>query len=141
MDEFSTLPHSGGVDPMAAAGIAGIGILGFIIPIIFIVFQAVCYWKIFEKAGRPGWQGIIPVANLYFLTEMLGKPIWWFIVILLVPCANIVFIVMLNIELAKAFGKTTGYGILLTLFGIIFLPILAFGNAKFEGPAGTSTDF
>lgn len=140
MDEFSTLPHSGEMDPVL---MGGLGIMSFLPAIVFLVFTAVCYWKIFEKAGRPGWQGIIPVANLYFLTELVGKPVWWFIVILLVPCVNIVFIIMLNIELAKAFGKTTGFGILLTLFGIIFLPILAFGDAKYVGPAGgdNNSDF
>ncbi|MBL8005731.1 MAG: signal peptidase I [Candidatus Kapabacteria bacterium] len=128
------------MDPVA---MGGLGLMGFLPIILVVVLQAVCYWKLFEKAGRPGWQGIIPVANLYFLTELVGKPVWWFIVILLVPCVNIVFIIMLNIELAKAFGKTTGYGILLTLFSIIFLPILAFGDAKYVGPAGggNNSDF
>jgi len=132
MDEFSTIPNQG----MDAGMMAGLGIMSFLPIIALIVFQAVCYWKIFEKAGRPGWQGIIPIANMYFLTELVGKPLWWFIVILLVPCANIVFIILLNIELAKAFGKTTGFGIGLTLIGIVFLPILAFGDARYVGPAG-----
>jgi hypothetical protein len=100
--------------------------------VIVLVFAGM--WKAFVKAGQPGWAGIVPIYNLYILTLMARKPIWWFVVILLAPCANIVFAILLFIEIAKLFGKSPGFGVGLALLGFVFWPILGFGNAKYQGP-------
>ena len=98
-----------------------------------IVVTLVGMWKAFEKAGQPGWAGIVPIYNIYVLTLMAKKPTWWVIVILLVPCANIYFLILLFIEIAKLFGKDTGFGVGLALLGPVFWPILGFGDAKYSG--------
>ena len=67
-------------------------------------------WKIFVKAGKPGWAAIVPIYNLVVLLEIVGKPIWW-IVLFLIPCANIVAAVLVALGLAKSFGKETGFAI------------------------------
>ena len=69
------------------------------------------------------------------LVEIVGKPMWWAIMILIVPCANIVFAVMLYIELAKCFGKDVGYAIGMILLPFVFVPMLGFGDATYEGPS------
>ena len=89
--------------------------------------------KLFVKAGRPGWESIIPIYGLYILTcEIAKKPISIFI-LALVPCVQIIGLIVICIEVAKKFGKGTGYGIGMVLLGFIFIPMLGFGSAVYEG--------
>jgi hypothetical protein len=110
----------------------GVGVLLLYIAIIAIVFAS--FWKIFMKADKPGWAGIIPIYNFVVMLEIVGRPIWW-IILALIPFLNIIFLFVINVDLAKSFGKGTGFGIGLALLGIIFYPILAFGDAEYQGPA------
>jgi hypothetical protein len=89
-------------------------------------------WKVFEKAGKPGWAAIIPIYNLYILLQILGKPVWW-IILAFIPIVNIVIAIILGIALAEKFGKGAGFGVGLALLGFIFFPILGFGDAKYTG--------
>ena len=91
-------------------------------------------WKIYEKAGKPGWAGIVPIYNLFVLTEIVGRPILWF-VLCLIPCTFPVMIILLMIDLAKSFGKTAGYGIGLAFLPFVFAPMLGFGPDRYIGPA------
>jgi hypothetical protein len=106
-----------------------------VIYLIVIVVVIASWWKLFTKAGKPGWAAIIPIYNLIVLCEICGRPAWWVILILLVPCANIIFLILLYIDLAKSFGKDAVFAVGLILLGIVFLPILAFGDSKYVGPA------
>ncbi len=108
-------------------------------PILMVVYLivAVIYlaasWKIFVKAGRKGWEGIVPIYNIYILLKIVGKPSWW-LILYFIPLANIYATIVVSIALAKAFGKDTVYGILLLwLLSIIGYPLLAFGKAKYVG--------
>ena len=94
-------------------------------------------WKMFAKAGEPGWAILVPIYNIYVITKITGKPAWW-IVMLMIPIANIIFSYMLMTELAKVFGKGTGFGIGLWLVGFIFIPILGFGDAQYKAPAAAA---
>jgi hypothetical protein len=90
-------------------------------------------WKVFVKAGKPGWAAIIPIYNAIVLLQIVGRPGWWFL-LYLIPIVNIVISIMVMIELAKVFGKGTGFGIGLLLLSFIFIPILGFGDAEYQGP-------
>lgn len=90
-------------------------------------------WQAFAKAGKPGWAAIIPIYNVIVILEIAGKPIWW-IILLLIPCVNIIIILLVMLDVAKAYGKGAGFGIGLFLLGFIFWPILGFGDAKYVGP-------
>src|SRR4051812_16104754 len=80
-----------------------------IIPIIIIwVVMVIAHWKIYEKAGKPGWAAIVPIYNIIVLLEIVGKPVWW-ILLLLVPCVNIVFLVWMTNLLSKSFGQSEGF--------------------------------
>jgi hypothetical protein len=106
-----------------------------LIPIIIIVvIMVISHWKIFEKAGKPGWAAIIPIYNTIVLLEIVGKPVWW-ILLFLIPCVNIVFLVWTTNLLSKSFGQSEGFTVGLLLLGVIFYPILAFGNYKYLGPS------
>ncbi|AFM03079.1 hypothetical protein Fleli_0615 [Bernardetia litoralis DSM 6794] len=110
----------------------GIGIVGGIIYLAIIILMIASFWKIFEKAGKPGWASLIPIYNIIVILEIVNKPIWW-VVLFLIPIVNIVIAIIVYIELAKAFGKDTGFGIGLVLLGIVFFPMLAFGDAQYQG--------
>lgn len=107
-------------------------VLLFTVYLAAIVFIIASVWRVYEKAGKPGWAAILPIYNIIVLLEIVRKPLWW-IVLLLVPIANVVVLFILYIELAKAFGKTAGFGVGLTLLGFIFFPILGFGDARYRG--------
>jgi hypothetical protein len=113
--------------------LAGIGFIGWLFYIAVIVFAIVVQWKIFTKAGQPGWASIIPIYNIIVLLEIVGKP-WWYLLLMLIPIVNIVILIMVMIALAKVFGKDSGFAVGLILLSIIFMAILAFGDAKYLGP-------
>jgi Family of unknown function (DUF5684) len=92
-------------------------------------------WKIYQKAGQPGWASIIPFYNYIVGLRIVGRP-WWWLLLLLVPVVNVVIFIVLALDLAKSFGKGTGFGIGLILLWFIFLPILAFGSDHYVGPRG-----
>ena len=96
------------------------------------VFLIICQWKIYTKAGKPGWACLIPIYNIVVLLEIVKKPVWW-LVLLLIPIVNLVIAIIIMIELAKVFGKDGGFTVGLILLPYIFYPILAFGDAKYIG--------
>lgn len=108
----------------------GIGFVGGIIYLAIIIFYIYCGWKLYEKAGKPGWAAIVPIYNIIVLLEIIKKPLWW-IVLLFIPLVNFVVLILIYVELAKAFGKGTGFAVGLLLLSFIFYPILALGDAKY----------
>ncbi|MFC3561702.1 DUF5684 domain-containing protein [Pedobacter jamesrossensis] len=126
MNEYESYESSG-----IAAGI-GAGVI--IIYLAIIVVLIVGMWKVFEKAGKPGWAAIIPIYNLIILLEIVGKPMIW-ILWLLIPCVNIVFMVWLYNLVSKSFGKSEGFTVGMVIFPFIFWPLLGFGSAKYLGPS------
>ena len=109
-----------------------------LLTIIFSIFLLICRWKIFKKAGKEGWESIIPIYNIIILLEIVKKPYWW-IFLLLIPLYNIYVAIVINIRFAKFFGKDDSFGILLTFFNFIYEPILAFGESKYN-PNALSDD-
>ena len=109
-------------------------ILALLIALVLIVAM----WKVFTKAGQPGWASIIPIYNVYIWCKIVGRPGWW-VILLLIPFVNFIIAIILSIDLAKSFGKGVGFGLGLAFLGFIFWPILAFGSAQYQGPSvGTS---
>lgn len=106
--------------------------LSSLIGLAVAIFMIASVWKVFTKAGKPGWASIVPIYNLVVILEIAGKPLWWFI-LFLVPLVNIVVAFMTYISLAERFGKGAGFGIGLALLGPIFFPILGFGSAQYLG--------
>ena len=110
-------------------------VIGLVFAAIYfgvIILMLAGFWKVFSKAGKPGWAAIIPIYNLVILLEIAGKPLWW-IVLFFIPLANFVAAILVSIEVAKAFGKGAGFGLGLVFLGPIFYPILGFGSAECQG--------
>lgn len=99
--------------------------------IVMVLLYIVPMWLIFAKAGQPGWAAIVPIYNIYVMTQVARKPGWWVAIILLVPIANFVFLIMTYHGISVNFGKGAGFTIGLILLPIIFLPILGYGSAKY----------
>jgi hypothetical protein len=110
------------------------GPLFWIFYLAFTILMIAAWWKIFAKAGQPGWACIIPIYNLYVWCKIVGRP-WWWILLMLIPFVNFIILIILIIDLAKSFGKGVGFGIGLLLLAVIFFPILGFGSAQYQGPA------
>lgn len=109
-------------------------LIGFIYVAVLVLLIA-ANWKVYEKAGQPGWTSIIPIYNIYVLLKIAGKPGWWMI-LYLIPLVNIVFAIWTMNMVSKSFGKDEGFTIGLTLLSPVFLPILGFGSATYQGPYG-----
>ena len=97
----------------------------------FIVFIIASIWKVFTKAGQPGWAAIVPIYNYIIMCKIAQKPTWWTAIILLVPVVNIVFLIMLWHNIVIRFGKTAGFTVGVFLLGFVFVPILGFGSAEY----------
>ena len=108
--------------------------MGAFMLIYFVIFLVVIIslWKIFEKAGKPGWAAIIPIYNIIVLLEIIGKPIWW-IILLIIPVINIFVFFYVAHLLSKSFGKDVVMTILLFFLPFIGYPMLAFSDARYGG--------
>jgi len=112
------------------------GIFTCIISLISII----SYAKIFSKAGKPWWASIVPIYNIIVMLEIAKLPVWY-IALFFVPIANIYALFKINIEMAKKFGKGTGFGVGMTLLSVIFIPLLAFSDNKYEDSIVTAENF
>ncbi len=110
-----------------------------IVYLALLILMIVSQWKIYEKAGQPGWASIIPFYNIYILLKIVGKPGWW-LILLFIPLVNIVIGIWITNLLSKSFGKDVGFTLGLIFLSVIFYPILAFGDAQYIGPAGAGNN-
>ena len=116
------------------AGMAAYLALASLVSLFFVI----AWWRIFSKAGRPGWATLIPLYNLFVCTQIIKRPSWWMLLYcaILIPFVGrlmaLLLILLDSLRLAKVFRKSAGFGVGLALLSIIFLPILAFGGAKYD---------
>jgi hypothetical protein len=112
---------------------AGGAIAGVVLLIEFAIAVVVIagLWKIFTKAGKPGWAALIPIYNLVVMLEIVDKPIWW-LLLFLIPCVNVIMAILVAVELANRFGQGAGFAVGLILLPMIFYPILGFGSAQYR---------
>jgi hypothetical protein len=96
-----------------------------------VVLMIVSLWKVFEKAGEPGWAAIIPIYNVIVLLKIIGKP-WWWILLLLIPVVNIVLAVIMYHRVSRSFGQGVGFTLGLIILSFIFIPLLAFGEYSYS---------
>ncbi len=95
------------------------------------VFLLCSTWVVYNKAGYPGWACVVPIYNLYILIRIAKRPGWWFF-LMLIPLFNLIFFLMVTVDIAKAFGKGTAFGFGLGFLPFIFYPILALGESQYQ---------
>lgn len=109
--------------------------MSWLVLLIAFVMSIIGLWRVFEKTGQPGWAAIVPIYNMYILLKVVGRPAWW-IILLLIPFVNAIVLLVVSLDLAKAFGKSTLFGVVaLWLLGPIGYLILGFSDAKYTQPA------
>lgn len=151
-----------GVEPEAvapAAGIIGLFLplfLVFGIPLIVLSIIGIC--KVFKKAGRPAGFAFIPFYSTYVSFDIAGcKNMFWaylavtvinyicssiisysgsigaLICMLMCLIANVVISIIWNVKLAKAFGRSGGFGVGLFFLSPIFMMILGCSDNQYQG--------
>jgi len=115
------------------------GLLSALIGVVIGLIVLVALWRVFTKAGRPGWAALIPIYNVVVVLEIAGRP-WWWLVLLFIPIVNLVVSVVYAIDLAKSFGRGVGFGLGLAFLSGIFFMILGFGSARYRGPAARQAE-
>jgi hypothetical protein len=115
------------------------GLLGVVCFLIFVLVPVgiiiAALWKVYSKAGEPGWASIVPVYSNIVLLKITGRPIWW-IFLEFIPVVGMVIGIIQIFDLARCFGKEGGFAIGLLFLPFIFIPILGFGSAEYVGPDG-----
>lgn len=110
----------------------GAGGMVFMLVFFAIVGAALAgMWKVFSKAGQPGWAIFVPIYNLVCLAKIAGRPAWW-AALCFIPWLGLIPVAMLTWGVAKNFGKGAGFAVGLILAGPIFYPILGFGGAQYN---------
>jgi hypothetical protein len=101
---------------------------------LIAVVMLAAMWKVFTKAGKPGWACLIPIYNLIVLLQIAGKPGWW-VILFFIPIVSLVMSILMYVGLANRFGKGGGFAVGLVFLGPIFFAILGFGSAQYQGGA------
>jgi hypothetical protein len=101
------------------------------LPIAILMIASM--WRIFTKAGKPGWASIVPIYNLIVMLEIARKPVWW-IVLFFIPFVSFVMAIVVLASVANNFGKGGGFVVGMLFLPMIFYPILAFGDAQYIQP-------
>lgn len=133
-------------DDAASAAFLGAFLTGYLVFIVvFYLIVSFVLSKVFTKAGRPAWAAFVPIYNGWVMFEIAGKPGWWVLssfIPFIGPLIAFVLYIIVSLELAKRFGKSSTFGIVgLWLFSVIGYAILAFDDSKYqgEGTGATST--
>lgn len=105
--------------------------------IVVCALMCVTCWPIFTKAGEPGWKCLIPIYGAVVFMRIVGRP-WWWVLWLCVPVLGLIPALIVSLDLARVFGKGAGFGLGVALFGPVFMAILAFGKAEYQGTSGSS---
>jgi len=96
-----------------------VSFLAVIIQLAVVALFVWVFWRIFEKAGKPGWAAIIPIYNVIVMLEIVGRP-WWWLILLLIPVVNIVVGFLLALDMSRSFGHDLAFALGLFFLGIIF---------------------
>ncbi len=125
-------------DNTGLAGFLGAMFAVWIICMVIIIAMIVAQWKIFTKAGKPGWASLVPVYNFIVALEIIGRPMWW-LILTFIPGVNAIIGIIIAIDLAKSFGKQgTGWILGMIFASPIMMLILGFGDAQYVGPAAAA---
>lgn len=107
----------------------------FVVMFAIIICTVVGMWKAFEKAGEPGIACIVPIWNILVICKIAGKPAWW-VLLFFIPCVSFVVAILINLAVAKNYGKSELFGIGMAFIPMVFWPILGFGDARYVGYKG-----
>jgi hypothetical protein len=123
-------------NPYDGAAGAAVGVMMFVYLGLFVI-TVIGLWKVFEKAGKPGWAAIIPIYNIIVLLEIVGKPAWW-VILFLIPIVGFIMWIIVANQLSISFGQGIGITILLIFLSFVGFMVIGFGSARYLGPGGVA---
>lgn len=139
-------------------------ILGLIIIMIFFIFLVLYIigrWKLYQKAGKNGWEAIIPFYNDWIYVEISGLNWWWFLLVMATTISSLydslysddIFISLItslislfalfvcNYNISKKLHKDTAFAILMTIFPFILIPMIGLSDSyKFDNNVPVSNN-
>lgn len=120
-------------------------IILFVIVVALAVLVIASNCIIFKKAGEKWWKALIPLYNSWIETKITGLAWWWFPIFAVLtgfitsrggnyvyPMALVLVSFNYSYNMAKKFGKSNGFALLMTILPVIGLPMLAFGNSTYN---------
>lgn len=135
----------------SAAGAAGVLAALVLMIALWLVIMSVLgglmFYKVLEKGHQPAWAAFIPFYNFALLFKMSGKnPLLTLLMAgVIIPfVGGLIFLagwILLGMAVGKAFGKDTGFIVGLVLLGIVFYPIIGFGESRYLAPAAQPQGF
>jgi len=136
----TTISYPTTTTTVSSSTLTTILIIYYAVVLVLAVFLIVCLWKVFNKAGKPGWAAIVPIYNSFTILEIGDQNGWW-VLIAFIPFIGalilLVIYILAALEIAKRFGKGPLFAVFgLIIFSIIGWPMLAFGKAKYNDPSG-----
>ncbi len=102
--------------------------------LIFMLLVIAGLWKVYVKAGKPGWAAIIPIYNIWVLLQIVGRPAWW-IILFFIPFVNVIMSIVIAFDVAESFEHGIPFALGLVFFPYVFFLMLGFGDSKYAGPA------
>ena len=124
---FAQFPDQGQAQP----DLGPLPLIVLAVELVLIVLMIAGLWKVFDKAGQPGWAAIVPIYNIYILLKIVGRPGWW-LLLCLIPIVGLIIFIIIYYELAKVFGHGAGFFLDIFFLPFIFLPILGFGDSRYQ---------
>ena len=136
---------------VAGSIIAGLGVLAILIviilvPIVIVYLVAKC--KMYKKAGKNGWEAIVPFYSDWVYTEIAGVEWWWFIALIasnifsftsyngdqtisfnLTSVVGLFGAFVCNYNISKKLHKDVGFAVLMTIFPFVMIPIIGFSSS------------
>lgn len=123
------VPNLRGTSSLATEDI--VALIFVLVLLAVMILLVISIWKIFTKAGKPGWASLIPFYSTYVTCEIAGKE-GWYMLLFFIPIVNFFATCSVFDGLSKNFGRTTGFTLGLIFFPIIFIPILAFSKDEID---------
>ncbi len=88
--------------------------------------------RVFPKAGQPWWAALVPLYNIYVLVVGVARLSTLWFVLVLIPVVQIIAAILVNLEVARRFGKSEAFGLGLALLGFVFYPLLGFSSDHYQ---------
>ena len=102
--------------------------------VVLWVLSVIAYWRLFTKAGEPGWKSIIPIYSTYMVFLSAVSSMAAAVVMMILYVIVLILSIVLYVKMSKAYGKGGGFAVGLLLLWPIFILILGFGSSEYLGP-------
>ena len=108
-------------------------LVGWVALALLMAFMLFVMWRIYARAGQPGWTVLVPFYNTYVLLKIVNRPGWW-LALYFIPIVNFVVNIIVYYDLAKAFGRGRGTLLLMVFIPFVGFPVVSFSQGPYKKP-------